>query len=1352
MVRKTQKFQTILVFAIVLGQQALAVGLGNHVNPADIYVFDGGNNGCTDTSACNFDPNASIDDGSCIYPANACEVCDGAGGVISADADGDSVCDQDEIAGCLDSMACNFDPAATDSDGSCIYPNEQCEACDGAGGVEALDNDGDGVPNCEEVLGCTEPSACNFDPAATEYDFSCQDFELCGDCMDYSDFENSTCLELHSMPPGTYLCTDSTACNYSGCEISNALEFCPSSPSGLINYQINCIYPPGGLTCEEYGEFDSDGDGVFDIDEVTGCTYPQACNYAPWATDDSGNCMIPGPCEECTGHTVCTASIPPFCSVVHQIICAVDENMNLICDCEEDAGCTDELACNYDAEATLDDGSCSLPVAYRDCLGQCLNDTDGDEVCDEEETSGCTDETAINYDQDATDPDPCYYPEDFFDETCAEDLAILQGSIFNGEICGEGTIWSPVFQTCLPDPSCLGDLNADGVIGTADLLVLLSVFGDDCGITGCTVPYALNFNPDAEEDNWTCAIPGCSDALALNYLPGVNVPSNDNCIYGLVDSTGACLGIDQIHFNNYTYPLVEIGGHCWFKENLRTTSFRDGSDIFLVESGAVWGNQVSAAATAPGGLSMLGLNFGLLYNWHAVIDDRGLCPTDWYPADSLAWSEAISIAGGPDIGAPAMRVPGNQIIGDGVWEMNNEDATNITSFSALPAGYRLPNGNYGGLYSTGQFWGGESLGNTNARSYYINQSLSNVGITQNSKSLGLSVRCTRKPIVGCTDSIACNFNPSAEIDSGDCAILTTDDCGCVFCGDEVWNDSDQDGICDTNEISICADPLACNFVDSQCEQADNTVCVYPSNSCEDCDGNGSIFSSDSDGDGVCDPFLGCTNNVSLNFNPLATIDNGSCLTIPDSIDYCEYLTDTAYTTWIDEEEQYVWVHRISSETIENITGLEKFHSNPYAHNRLVQELYSVSADANSIYVLHLDTWSIEVRDVSGWEGNLPYNDLVYNPSDQKIYAVRSGLDRMNKVDFAGGVWELSTYGSFDSYRYGAKRFYNGIENVVGTHGGYGWYQSRRDVHFAVEPNYSLIIPNTSDVEPFKRTNHDILPSADFHAAFIMDGKGSSSGDQWQNSCDIPGGYDYATDIGDFCWLRDLWKFDFTTNEFQEILPVNTDFPARGTYGFDFDAERFWCFGGYLPQQAYGDYESENSNVFSLKLSDVESGWEQIEVHGDDFEFSRHGFSVYNPVSGNMVVFNDSGVWEMVSVSNEIEVTWAEGPEGLTSSSYDPNMPTFQELNVIVNGQIFTESIFVTPAELGCTIECAANYSPLACIDDDSCEFQGVFCPDIDSEQDFCEQWIECLNPTGCTDVDALNFDPQASIDDGSCEY
>lgn len=75
------------------------------------------------------------------------------------------------------------------------------------------------------------------------------------------------------------------------------------------------------------------------------------------------------------------------------------------------SGCTDPNSCNYNPLATVSDGSCIYPAPYRDCLGLCINDSDGDGACDEEEINGCTDQAASNYNPLATDSNPasCIY-------------------------------------------------------------------------------------------------------------------------------------------------------------------------------------------------------------------------------------------------------------------------------------------------------------------------------------------------------------------------------------------------------------------------------------------------------------------------------------------------------------------------------------------------------------------------------------------------------------------------------------------------------------------------------------------------------------------------------------------------------------------------------------------------------------------------------------------------------------------------------------------------------------------------------------------------------------------------------
>ena len=46
-------------------------------------------------------------------------------------------------------------------------------------------------------------------------------------------------------------------------------------------------------------------------------------------------------------------------------------------------GCTDATACNYNANATQNDGSCDYADMYYDCDGNCINDADLDGICDE---------------------------------------------------------------------------------------------------------------------------------------------------------------------------------------------------------------------------------------------------------------------------------------------------------------------------------------------------------------------------------------------------------------------------------------------------------------------------------------------------------------------------------------------------------------------------------------------------------------------------------------------------------------------------------------------------------------------------------------------------------------------------------------------------------------------------------------------------------------------------------------------------------------------------------------------------------------------------------------------------------
>ena len=121
--------------------------------------------------------------------------------------------------------------------------------------------------------------------------------------------------------------------------------------------------PEAGYDCDGNCLADADSDGVCDEFEVAGCTDATACNYNADATDDDGSCAELDECGVCGGNGIADGA----------------------CDCDGNG-----------------------PEAGYDCDGNCLTDTDGDGVCDEFEVAGCTDATACNYDADATDDDGTY--------------------------------------------------------------------------------------------------------------------------------------------------------------------------------------------------------------------------------------------------------------------------------------------------------------------------------------------------------------------------------------------------------------------------------------------------------------------------------------------------------------------------------------------------------------------------------------------------------------------------------------------------------------------------------------------------------------------------------------------------------------------------------------------------------------------------------------------------------------------------------------------------------------------------------------------------------------------------------
>ena len=548
--------------------QVFISGDGSNEFRDTFYFGDGAPTpGCTDAEACNYDETASEDDGSCEYPADLC------GGATNVDcdcaclndADADGICDEDEIAGCTDAEACNYDGAATDDNGSCTYPASDNVDCDG----NCLnDADGDGVCDEDEIAGCTDAEACNYDATATDDNGSCtypaaDNLDCDGNCLNDADGDG-ICDEDEIAG-----CTDAGACNYdaTATDDNGSCEYLTCAgctDAAACNYDAastiddgSCVFADDPCeTCNPDGTVnpnDDDGDGVCNEDETAGCTDPEACNAGDFTDTDNSSCLYPVDVNDGITNLDCDGN------------CYNDADGDGVCDEDEVPGCTDAAACNYDAAATDDNGSCTYPVDeygidYVDCDGNCLNDADGDGVCNEDESAGCTDPEACNTgDFTDTDNSLCIYAVDVNDGITNLDC---DGNCYN-DVDGDGV--------CDEDeiPGCT-DASANNYDPAAT--------DDDASCTGCTNPIADNYYAGADIDDGTCIISGCTDTEACNFFAEAN---NDD---------GSC----SYPVDEYGFDYVDCDGNCL--NDLDGDGICNEDESLTAEGGAI---EVALDAGAP---------------------------------------------------------------------------------------------------------------------------------------------------------------------------------------------------------------------------------------------------------------------------------------------------------------------------------------------------------------------------------------------------------------------------------------------------------------------------------------------------------------------------------------------------------------------------------------------------------------------------------------------------------------------------------------------------------------------------------------------------------------------------------
>jgi uncharacterized protein (TIGR02145 family) len=174
-----------------------------------------------------------------------------------------------------------------------------------------------------------------------------------------------------------------------------------------------------------------------------------------------------------------------------------------------------------------------------------------------------------------------------------------------------------------------------------------------------------------------------------------------------------CTGSIVNDIDGNIYNVVTIGNQCWMKENLKVKKYSNGDLIPTNLSNSAWSITTFGAFDSIGNYQ--NYEVGNVYNWYAVADPRGLCPTGFHVPTTEDINQLIKYT---DITADTFALVGNYIsqnAGYGLKDTTsyltnssgwvagfcNFGANNWTRFSALKAAqYKGHQGNNaaGGAY------------------------------------------------------------------------------------------------------------------------------------------------------------------------------------------------------------------------------------------------------------------------------------------------------------------------------------------------------------------------------------------------------------------------------------------------------------------------------------------------------------------------------------------------------------------------------------------------------------------------------------------------------------------------------
>lgn len=193
--------------------------------------------------------------------------------------------------------------------------------------------------------------------------------------------------------------------------------------------------------------------------------------------------------------------------------------------------------------------------------------------------------------------------------------------------------------------------------------------------------------------------------------------------------------VGSLIYNGHTYKTVLIGTQEWIAENLRTTSYNDGTAIPLVTDNTAWANLSTGGYCSYNNSESSDSAYGYLYNWYTLNTGKLVPATGgWRVPTEADWERLASYVGTTKAGTKLKSKTG--------WKSNS--GTDEFGFYALPGSYRQYDGNfYPWVEYEGIWWSSTVNTSDEVWSCSMGAFYSNINSFHSNKKYGYSVRLVR---------------------------------------------------------------------------------------------------------------------------------------------------------------------------------------------------------------------------------------------------------------------------------------------------------------------------------------------------------------------------------------------------------------------------------------------------------------------------------------------------------------------------------------------------------------------------------------------------------------------------------